>query len=244
FLATMSHELRTPLNAIAGYAQLIDMGIRGPVIAAQHADLLRITRSQEHLMGLINEILNFAKLEAGAVPIAHTDVDVNELLLGVREMMALQMQRGSLHYDVCRLNRIDGRILTVRGDVDKIRQILLNLLGNALKFTRPGGSVEVTCDVTGDAVAIHVGDTGVGIPLAQRTAIFEPFVQVDTSLTRNADGVGLGLAISRSLARAMGGDVTVESNVGIGSVFTLTLKRGLADADARDGATAPAGTAN
>ncbi len=238
FLATMSHELRTPLNAIAGYAQLIDMGIRGPVTTAQHADLVRITRSQEHLMGLINEILNYAKLEAGAVSLAHSDVDVSESLLGVREMMALQMERAGLRYEVCRPNGIDGQRLMVRGDADKIRQILLNLLSNALKFTKAGGSVEVTCDVTDDLVAIHVGDTGVGVPSAQLTAIFEPFVQVDTSLTRSAEGVGLGLAISRSLAHAMGGDVTVESNVGIGSVFTLTLQRGFPAADAVDGAIA------
>ncbi|HXF24506.1 MAG TPA: chemotaxis protein CheB [Gemmatimonadaceae bacterium] len=244
FLATMSHELRTPLNAIAGYAQLIDMGIRGPVTSAQHADLVRITRSQEHLMGLINEILNFAKLEAGAVSIAYTDVDVDELLLGVREMMALQMERAGLHYDVSRVNGIDGQMLTVRGDVDKIRQILLNLLGNALKFTRSGGNVEVTCDITDDAVAIHVGDTGVGVHAAQRTAIFEPFVQGDTSLTRSAEGVGLGLAISRSLAHAMGGDISVESNVGIGSVFTLTLKRGPPGADGPHGATSAASAAH
>src|SRR6185312_14211368 len=228
----------------AGYAQLIDMGIRGPVTSAQHADLLRITRSQEHLMGLINEILNFAKLEAGAVSIAYTDVDVDELLLGVREMMALQMERAGLHYDVSRVNGIDGQMLTVRGDVDKIRQILLNLLGNALKFTRSGGNVEVTCDITDDAVAIHVGDTGVGVHAAQRTAIFEPFVQGDTSLTRSAEGVGLGLAISRSLAHAMGGDISVESNVGIGSVFTLTLKRGPPGADGPHGATSAASAAH
>jgi signal transduction histidine kinase len=190
-------------------------------------------------MGLINEILNYAKLEAGAVSLAHADVDVNELLLGVREMMALQMERGGLSYDVCRLSGIDGQPLIVRGDADKIRQILLNLLGNALKFTKSGGSVEVTCDVVDDWVAIHVSDTGVGVPDIQLTAIFEPFVQVDTSLTRSAEGVGLGLAISRSLARAMGGDVTVESSVGIGSVFTLTLKRGFSDADAPSGPTVP-----
>ena len=244
FLATMSHELRTPLNAIAGYAQLIDMGIRGPVTAAQHADLIRITRSQEHLMGLINEILNYAKLEAGAVSLAHADVDVNELLLGVREMMALQMERGGLSYAVCRLSGIDGQPLIVRGDADKIRQILLNLLGNALKFTKSGGSVEVTCDVVNDWVAIHVSDTGVGVPDAQLAAIFEPFVQVDTSLTRGAEGVGLGLAISRSLAHAMGGDVTVESSVGIGSVFTLTLKRGFPAADALNGSITTDNAAN
>lgn len=232
FLATMSHELRTPLNAIAGYAQLIDMGIRGPVTVAQHADLVRIRRSQEHLMGLINEILNYAKLEAGAISIARSDVELHELLLGVREMMALQMERGGLSYDVCRLDHVDGQLVLVRGDADKLRQILLNLLGNALKFTKPGGSVEVTCDVTDESVAIHVSDTGVGIPDVQLGAIFEPFVQVDTSLTRSAEGVGLGLAISRSLARAMGGDVTVESTVGTGSTFTLTLRRGFRVADA------------
>jgi two-component system, chemotaxis family, CheB/CheR fusion protein len=244
FLATMSHELRTPLNAIAGYAQLIDMGIHGPVTAAQHADLIRITRSQEHLMGLINEILNYAKLEAGAVSISHIDVDVNEVLLGVREMMALQMERAGLRYDVCRLNVGDGPPLMMQGDADRMRQILLNLLSNALKFTRPGGTVEVTCDVADERVAIHVVDTGVGIAASQLSAIFEPFVQADTSLTRSAEGVGLGLAISRSLARAMGGDVTVESTVGIGSVFTLTMQRGFRGAAARSGSIVTDDTAN
>jgi two-component system, chemotaxis family, CheB/CheR fusion protein len=244
FLATMSHELRTPLNAIAGYAQLIDMGIHGPVTAAQHADLIRITRSQEHLMGLINEILNYAKLEAGAVSISHIDVDVNEVLLGVREMMALQMERAGLRYDVCRLNVGDSPPLMMQGDADRMRQILLNLLSNALKFTRPGGTVEVTCDVTDEQVAIHVVDTGVGIAASQHSAIFEPFVQADTSLTRSAEGVGLGLAISRSLARAMGGDVTVESTVGIGSVFTLTMQRGFRGAAARSGSIVTDDTAN
>ena len=231
FLTTMSHELRTPLNAIGGYAQLIDMGIRGPVTDAQHADLSRITRSQEHLMGLINEILNFAKLEAGAVSIAYADVDVNEMLVGVREMVAPQMNRKELHYEVRKPDGPDGATLTVHGDQDKVRQILLNLLTNALKFTAPGGSVEVTCDSNEDYVAIRVSDTGLGIPGSELNTIFEPFVQVNPSLTRSTEGVGLGLAISRALARAMGGDVLAESAFGTGSTFTLTLPRVAAPVD-------------
>lgn len=225
FLATMSHELRTPLNAIAGYAQLLDMGIRGPVTAIQHADLARIMRSQEHLMGLINEILNFAKLEAGEVSIVYTDVNVQELLASVTEMVVPQMHRKALHYEVHGPDGLSGPALTVRGDQDKVRQILLNLLTNAFKFTARGGSVDVTCDATGQSVAIRVRDTGAGIPEDKLAVIFEPFVQIDPSLTRPSEGVGLGLAISRGLARAMGGDITIESVLGAGSTFTLTLPR-------------------
>ncbi len=219
FLATMSHELRTPLNAIAGYTQLIDMGVRGPVTEAQHLDLSRITRSQRHLMGLINEILNFAKLEAGTVLVAEADVDVRAVLLGVTEMIAPQMDRKKLRFDVSVLDSLDSSALVVRGDEDKIRQIVLNLLTNAEKFTLKGGSVAVECDSDETSVHIRIRDTGIGIAPTELGKIFEPFVQV------NPDGVGLGLAISRSLARAMGGDVTAQSSPGSGSTFTVTLKR-------------------
>lgn len=225
FLATMSHELRTPLNAIAGYTQLLDMGIRGPVTEAQRVDLARIARSQRHLMGLINEILNFAKLEAGTVAIAEVDVNVDAVLVGVTEMIGPQMHRKNLRYDVRSSLGIDSSTLAVRGDEDKIRQIILNLLTNALKFTAAGGAVEVRYDADESAVYIRVRDTGVGIAQSELGKIFEPFVQINPLLTRSTDGVGLGLAISRALARAMGGDVLAESSLGSGSTFTLTLGR-------------------
>ncbi len=225
FLATMSHELRTPLNAIGGYTQLLDMGIRGPVTEAQRADLAHITRSQQHLMGLINEILNFAKLEAGGVVITPADVNVAELLASVDAMVAVQMTRKGLRYEVRASNEHSELGFVVRGDEDKARQILLNLLTNALKFTERGGSVDVTCDASDGYVSISVRDSGVGISADHQTVIFDPFIQVNPSLTRANDGVGLGLAISRELARAMGGDITVESAVGAGATFRLTLPR-------------------
>jgi two-component system CheB/CheR fusion protein len=225
FLATMSHELRTPLNAIAGYAQLIDMGIRGPVTEAQHVDLARITRSQKHLMGLINEILNFAKLEAGAVSVVLAEVSVRDMLAGVKEMLAPQMDRKGLLYEVHDPHENDESKLTLYGDEDKVRQILLNLLTNALKFTAAGGRVEVSCESDDESVTIRVSDTGQGIATGELNSIFDPFVQVNPLLSHATDGVGLGLAISRSLARAMGGDVTAESVLTVGSTFTLKLPR-------------------
>ena len=229
FLGTMSHELRTPLNAIAGYAQLLDMGIRGPVTEAQHADLASITRSQKHLLGLINEILNYAKVEAGVVRMQLTDVNVDDLLASVEEMVAPQMKWKALRYERVNQDGHDDPTLAVRGDENKLRQVLLNLLTNALKFTAVDGTVEISCDVdeSNDSgrAAIRVRDTGIGISEEHLGVIFDPFVQVNPSLTRPSDGVGLGLAISRELARAMGGDITVESKLGSGSTFTLTLPR-------------------
>ncbi|MEO7043134.1 MAG: chemotaxis protein CheB [Gemmatimonadaceae bacterium] len=249
FLATMSHELRTPLNAIAGYAQLLEMGIRGPVTDEQRTDLARITRSQKHLLGLINEILNYAKVEAGVVPMRFADVNVSDLLASVEVMIAPQMARKELRYELLNPNGHGDPTLAVRGDEDKIRQILLNLLTNALKFTAAEGTVDVSCDTDHSGsngsrgngsrskgsrgngshadgeVSIHVRDTGIGISPEHLHLIFDPFVQVNASLTRPSDGVGLGLAISRELARAMEGDITVESTLGTGSTFTLTLPR-------------------
>ena len=221
FLAVMSHELRTPLNAITGYVDLIEMGIHGPVTPEQRADLASIQRSQRHLMGLINGVLNYSRLEAGAVHYEVRDVVVDEVLATCEALVAptVSGRRLAMKFDGCDPG------LKARADPEKLQQIVLNLLTNAVKFTEPGGRLTLTCAPRGDTVAITVGDTGHGIATDHLERIFEPFVQVDARLTRTREGVGLGLAISRDLARGMGGDLTVESTPGAGSTFTLTLPR-------------------
>ena len=220
FLATMSHELRTPLNAIGGYAELIEMGIRGPVVAQQVEDLRRIQASQRHLLGLVNEVLNYARIETGTVRYDLTDVPLAAAVAAVEPLIAPQLAAKGLAYahDGC-----GDTPLVARADAEKLRQVLLNLVSNAIKFTERGGRVEVACAAAGDRVAVRVRDTGIGIPADQLERIFEPFVQVHATLTRTHEGTGLGLAISRDLARGMGGDLTAESTPGVGSVFTLTL---------------------
>ena len=219
FLAVISHELRTPLNAIGGYAELIELGIRGPVTAAQRVDLARIQKSQRHLLGLINGVLNYSRVEAGAVLYAIDDIVVHDVLITCEALVATQAlaKRIDLRYTVCETS------VVVRADSEKLQQIVLNVLANAVKFTDPGGSVDLACAVVGTEVRITVSDTGRGIAVDQLTRVFEPFVQVDAQLTRTQEGVGLGLAISRDLARGMGGDLTVESALGRGSVFALSL---------------------
>ena len=226
FLAAMSHELRTPLNAIGGYVDLLEMGIRGPVTDLQLEDLDRIRRNQRHLLGLINNVLNFAKIEAGHVEYHIVETSLHEILNGMYSLVAPQLQarRLSYHYEPCEPT------LSVLADIEKVQQVLLNLLSNAIKFTEPGGAVRLECEQTEAAVGVRVIDTGLGIPAAKLDAIFEPFVQVDQNFTREGQGTGLGLAISRDLARAMGGDITVSSELGGGAIFTLTLPR--ADAPA------------
>jgi signal transduction histidine kinase len=222
FLAMMSHELRTPLNAIGGYAQLMEMGLRGPITPEQREDLERIERSQRHLLGLINDVLNFAKLEAGRVQFFITHVPMHELLLGVEALVLPQLHAKGLRY----VDAGDCGNIAVHADEEKARQVLINLLSNATKFTAPGGEVRVACAEEGDQVRITVSDSGVGIPPDRIDAIFEPFVQIDRGLTSRQEGTGLGLAISRDLARHMGGDLTVTSTAGVGSSFTLSLPRG------------------
>jgi signal transduction histidine kinase/DNA-binding response OmpR family regulator len=222
FLAVMSHELRTPLNAIGGYADLMEMGIRGPVTPEQHEDLHRIQRSQRHLLGLINGVLNYARVEGGHAHYELSDVQVDELLATCEALVAPQARAKNvaLTFEGCSTD------ITVRADGEKVRQVVLNLLSNAVKFTEPGGRVALTCtcETTKSApVKISVHDTGSGIPTSQLERIFQPFVQLDARLTRTRDGTGLGLAISRDLARGMGGDLTVESTSDAGSTFTLAL---------------------
>ena len=221
FLAAMSHELRTPLNAIGGYVELIDMGLRGPVTEQQHEDLARIQRSQQHLLSLINDVLNFVRLDTGHIRYHIERVPVGAALQRVEELVLPQLRPKSLHYDRPSFDPS----LSAKADPEKMRQILVNLLTNATKFTEPGGRVDVSCSADADTVKILVRDTGTGIPHDRLDEIFEPFVQLSRQLNQPTDGVGLGLAISRDLARHMGGDVTVESEVGSGSVFTLRLPR-------------------
>ena len=221
FLAVMSHELRTPLNAIGGYAELMEMGIRGPVSPGQLDDLRRIQTSQRHLLGLINEVLNYAKLETGSVQYDLDEVRVREALTTADSLVAPQARGKGLTLDVADI----PATLTVRADSEKLRQILVNLLSNAVKFTDRGGRIELSCAAAGPFVDLRIRDTGIGIPADKLDAIFDPFVQVRSDLTRPHEGTGLGLAISRDLARGMGGDLFAESTVGAGSTFTLRIPR-------------------
>ena len=222
FLAVMSHELRTPLNAIGGYAELIELGVHGPVTDEQRTALARVQRSQRHLLGLINGVLNYSRIEAGAMEYDVADVAIDEVLSICEAFVAPQARekRVTLIHE-----RSDPKLLA-RGDREKIQQVVLNLLSNAVKFTNAGGTIRLTCsDARADALEIRVADTGRGIPAGALEKIFQPFVQVDAQLTRTYEGTGLGLAISRDLARGMGGDLTVESEAGAGSTFMMTIPR-------------------
>jgi signal transduction histidine kinase len=221
FLAVMSHELRTPLNAIGGYAELMELGLEGELSKGQHTALERIQRSQRHLLGLINQVLNYTRLEAGTVQFDLGDLALDPILRAADALVFPQMQAKGVRYtyDGC-----DPGIV-VRVDSEKLQQILLNLLTNATKFTDTEGAISVNGDVVGDLARVRVRDTGVGIPVDKLAAIFDPFVQVDSHFTRTREGIGLGLAISRDLARKMGGELSVESTIGVGSTFTLSLPR-------------------
>jgi PAS domain S-box-containing protein len=225
FLATMSHELRTPLNAINGYTDLLLEGIRGPLTDAQREDVVRVRRSGKHLFGLINDLLNFAKLDAGQVEFNLRPTRVGELVDGLADLVGPQIVAKSLRFTTEPYDQ-QAEVLV---DPDKVRQILLNLVSNAVKFTSAEGAVTVRCIVDDGTVAIHVQDTGRGIPPDEQERVFDPFVQVDRHLTPSShQGIGLGLAISRDLARGMGGTLTLVSEPGAGSTFTLVLPRAAA----------------
>lgn len=222
FLSMMSHDLRTPLNAISGYADLISMGVRGPVTEAQLEDLERIRRASRFLLSLLSDVLNFARLESGQLEIAAERIVVDDALRQAEALVAPQVSAAGLNYarETC------GPAAVVTADVERLQQILLNLLTNAVKFTPAGGAISVDCALMRSLVVIRVSDTGPGIPAEHFERIFQPFVQVsEADGAVRKQGVGLGLAISRELARAMGGDLTVESVTGQGSTFSLALPR-------------------
>ncbi|HMC57122.1 MAG TPA: ATP-binding protein [Gemmatimonadaceae bacterium] len=231
FLTTMSHELRTPLNAIGGYVELMEMGLRGPLTEEQQRDLARIKASQEHLLGLISGVLDLSRIEAGRLSYNSTNVPVAGFLRGVDALIGPQAAAKSvaLEHVPC-----DDELAVV-ADREKLRQIVLNLLSNAIRHTPAGGTVTLSGESRGSRVAVMVEDTGPGIPHDKRDVIFEPFVQLDRSLTQMREGLGLGLAISRDLARGMSGDLVVEERLGGGARFVVLLPRGeLTDDDLRE----------
>ena len=219
FLTAMSHELRTPLNAIGGYAELLEVGVGGNLSPQQLEYVKRVRTSQQHLLAIINDLLNYSRIEAGQLEYIKETVDLHEVVERVLAMVTPQarmkditLKHGPCHDEVA-----------VTGDQLKIEQVVLNLLSNAVKFTPNGGRVEATCEQSGTIGLVTVSDNGPGIPVRQHAAIFEPFVQLGRTLSSQQEGSGLGLSISRDLARAMDGDITVESKPGKGSTFTLTL---------------------
>jgi signal transduction histidine kinase len=220
FLAVMSHELRTPLNAIGGFAELLNMGILGPVNDEQRDALGRIQRSQRHLLSLINQVLGYARVETKSLRYDVGIVALAEVLQNVESMTLSQIAARGLRY-----SSTGCGTLAVLADRDKLEQILANLFENAAKFTDQGGEIAVECGAERSTAFVRVRDTGIGIPPEKMSSIFEPFMQADTNYTRTRSGIGLGLTISREYARGMGGDLTVESEPGKGSVFTLAVPR-------------------
>jgi signal transduction histidine kinase len=231
FLASMSHELRTPINAVIGYAELLNMGITGPVTEEQKRQLERIRASSAHLLSLVNDVLDLAKVEAGFMTVEHEHEPVAETMLEAISMVEVQASTREIRI----VNRCTDPGAMYVGDRDRVRQILVNLLSNAVKFTDPGGTVTCECDtkrVPGERVelagegpwsCISVEDTGIGISAQDLPKIFQPFVQAESGPTRTRGGTGLGLTISRQLARLAGGDLSVKSEVGEGSRFTLWI---------------------
>lgn len=219
FLAVMSHELRTPLNAISGYVDLLDMQVAGPVSETQRNYLSRIQSSQRHLLALLEEVLGFARLETGRLTLSLQPVLVYDAMTTLESMLQLEVQKKRLTFD-CRVPDLG---LVALADPDKLRQILLNLVANGVKFTPEGGRVTVGAERENDRIRVWVNDTGIGIPKDQLENVFEPFFQVDHGPKRKYAGMGLGLAIARDLARAMNGELWMESTPGVGSTAWLVL---------------------
>jgi len=217
--ARLSHEFRTPLHAVSGYLEILEQNIHGFLTEDQRRDVERIHQAQEHLMTLVNMILDFAKLEGGLIELSMAEIPIEETLRGAEALVAPQFAKKSIAYTHHR----GEPSITAFADREKVQQILLNLLANAMRFTPSGGAVDLDWRVENDALLVRVRDTGPGIPDEKREQIFEPFVQLRAPGSVPSGGTGLGLAISRDLARAMGGDVRVASTVGVGSVFTLLL---------------------
>jgi signal transduction histidine kinase len=218
FLAVMSHELRTPLTAIMGYEELLSDGITGPVTELQRQQLGRINASARHLLGLIDEILTFARVDIGRERVRWESMSVNHTLNDAASLVQPMAADKKLKFVVELLNE-DQSIQT---DSTKLRQMLVNLLSNGIKFTDKG-EVRLGCAVNSSTLEVRIADTGVGIAAENIEDVFEPFWQAEQTATRKTGGTGLGLSVTRKLARLLGGDVTVASRMGAGTTFLLTL---------------------
>jgi ammonium transporter len=219
FLANMSHELRTPLNAIMGFTRIVSRGSEGVLPERQTENLSKILSSAEQLLGLIDEILDLSRIEAGQMRIDIDEVDVEALIEESIASIEPLVDSAAVRLVVTRPR---GALERIETDPDKLRQILLNLLSNAVKYTE-AGTVTVSARTSDRRLVVEVADTGIGIPRDERDRIFDEFHQVDSSTSGRHGGTGLGLTISRRLARALGGDITVESTPGVGSTFRLDL---------------------
>ena len=221
YVNMISHELRTPLGAIGGYATLLDEGIQGPLSEGQREYIARILYNQRHLLRLVDELLDLAKIESGQFPLRLAAVPVQEVLASVQTMIEPQIRDSGLNLEV----RPCDHALFLHGDGERVEQIVLNLLSNAVKFTPRGGVVKIVARARDDVIELEVADTGAGIPQDKLESVFAPFFQIDQPGGRSRTGTGLGLSISRELARAMNGDLKAESVPGEGSTFTLSLPR-------------------
>jgi signal transduction histidine kinase len=219
FLSIMSHELRTPLNAIGGYAEVLQVGVHGPLTEKQRQAVDRIDQNGKHLLQLVDEVLLYAHTESGKVQFSIQPVSLHDVVRAAEVSLLPQLRAKNIDYSyVAPDDPVDAL-----ADPDRLRQILVNLLTNAIKFTDHGGRIRIECRGGVETVHVDVADTGIGIPRDKLDVIFDPFIQVDGSATRTQGGVGMGLAISRALAHGMSGDIAVTSTPGVGSVFTLTL---------------------
>ena len=232
FLATMSHEIRTPINAIVGYSQLIELGVAGPVTAQQREYLGRLGATSEHLRGVVDDVLDLAKIDAGGMTVARDVSLTGSLVTSALDLVRPQASAKEVRIADLTAGATDEPFI---GDEHRVRQILVNLLSNAIKFTESGGAITIdarqlhapppSSDLHGNGpwTAVSVTDTGIGIAADQHAFVFAPFHQAERGNTRKQGGTGLGLTISRRLARLMAGDLTLESTLGVGSTFTLLL---------------------
>jgi signal transduction histidine kinase len=221
-LANMSHELRTPLNAIIGFSEMLVNGLGSEDSGKRQQYLQNISKSGHHLLSMVNDILDLAKIEAGRIEILSTWIKITSFIYDLQEIVAESAAQKNVH--ICFQNECN--LNDLYADPVRLRQILLNLLSNAVKFNHEGGKVVITFSCEDDAwYLFKISDTGIGIPKDKIPNLFKEYYQVDNSYARSYEGTGLGLALTKRLVELHGGNISVESEEGVGSVFTFRLPK-------------------